>query len=138
MQVDSPSRIRNIAVAGHNTTGKTTLVSSLLYTSGAVPRFMRVEDRNTVTDFDPEEAERGISIGLAVCFAPWKQHKLNLLDAPGYGIFFSEARSALRAADAALICVNTVAGAEVNTEKIWESAAEFELPVIFHLNKMDR
>jgi elongation factor G len=138
MQVDSPSRIRNIAVAGHNTTGKTTLASSLLYTSGAIPRFTRVEDKNTVTDFDPEEGERGISIGLAVCFAPWRQHKLNLLDLPGYGIFFSETRSGLRSADVALLCVNAVAGSEVNTEKVWDSAAEFELPVIFHLNKMDR
>jgi elongation factor G len=138
MQVDSPSRIRNIAVAGHNDTGKTTLVSSLLFASGATPRFGRVEDRSTVTDFDPEEAERGISIGLAACFAPWRQHKLNLLDSPGYGIFFSETRSALRASDVALVCINAVAGAEVNTEKVWEGATELGMPVVFHLNKMDR
>lgn len=138
MQVDSPSRIRNIAVAGHNDTGKTTLASSLLYASGAIQRFARVEDRNTVTDFDPEEGERGISIGLGICWAPWRQHKINLIDCPGYGIFFSEARSGLRVADAALIAINAVAGVEVNTEKIWDAASELELPVIFHLNKMDR
>lgn len=138
MQVDSPLRIRNIAVAGHNDTGKTTLVSSLLFTSGATQRFLKVEDRNTVTDFDAEEGERGISIGMAACFAPWRQHKVNLLDSPGYGIFFSETLCALRAADVALVCVNGVAGAEVNTEKVWEAAAEFEMPVVFHLNKMDR
>ena len=138
MQVDRPEKIRNIAVAGHNDTGKTTLVSALLYTGGATTRFTRVEDGNTLTDFDPEEAERGISIGLAPCFVPWQQHKINLLDSPGYGIFFSEAKCALRAADAALLCVNGVAGVEVNTEKVWASAEEIGLPVMVHLTKMDR
>ncbi len=138
MQVESPTKIRNIALAGHNDTGKTTLASALLYTAGAIQRFARVEDRNTVTDFDPEEAERGISIGLAVCFAPWKQHKINLIDSPGYGIFFSETRAALRAADAALVCVSGVAGVEVNTEKVWDAASDLNLPVLVFLNKMDR
>ena len=138
MQVDSPAKIRNIAIAGHNDTGKTTLASALLFAAGAVPRFSRIEDGSTVTDFDPEEVERGISIGLAVCHLPWRQHKVNLLDSPGYGIFFSETRTALRVADAALVCVNAVAGTEVNTEKVWEAASELELPVILHCNKMDR
>ena len=138
MQVDSPAKIRNIAIAGHNDTGKTTLASALLFTSGAAPRFGKVEDGNTITDFDPEESERGISIGLAVCYAPWKQHKLNFIDSPGYGIFFSETRAALRAADAALLCVSGVAGVEVNTEKVWDATTDLDLPVIIHLNKMDR
>ena len=138
MQVDSPGRIRNIAITGHNDTGKTTLASALLFTAGAVPRFLKIEDGNTVTDFDPEEGERGISIGLGVCHLPWKQHKVNLLDSPGYGIFFSETRAALRVADAALLCVSAVAGAEVNTEKVWEAADDLGLPVILHCNKMDR
>mgnify|MGYP003514772851 CR=1 FL=1 len=138
MQVDSPARIRNLAIAGHNDTGKTTLASALLFTSGAAPRFCKIEDGNTVTDFDPEEVERGISIGLGVCHLPWRQHKVNLLDSPGYGIFFSETRAALRVADAAIVCVSAVAGAEVNTEKVWEAASELELPVVLHLNKMDR
>ncbi len=138
MQVDSPAKIRNIAIAGHNDTGKTTLASALLFTSGAAPRFGKVEDGNTTTDFDPEESERGISIGLAVCYTPWKQHKLNFIDSPGYGIFFSETRAALRAADAALLCVSGVAGVEVNTEKVWDAATDLDLPVIIHLNKMDR
>ncbi|MEO8277783.1 MAG: elongation factor G, partial [Thermoanaerobaculia bacterium] len=138
MQVDSPARIRNIAIAGHNDTGKTTLASSLLFAGGAAPRFGKIEDGNTITDFDPEETERGISIGLAVAHLPWRQHKVNLLDSPGYGIFFSEIRTALRVADCAVVCVNAVAGAEVNTEKVWEAAADLDLPVILHLNKMDR
>ncbi len=138
MQVDSPDKIRNIAVAGHNDTGKTTLVSALLYAGGVTTRLHRVEDGNTLTDFDHEEIERRISIGLAACFVPWQQHKINLLDCPGYGIFFSETQQGLRAADAALLCVNGVAGVEVNTEKVWAAAAELELPLMVCLTKMDR
>ncbi|HYH47410.1 MAG TPA: elongation factor G [Thermoanaerobaculia bacterium] len=138
MQVDSPEKIRNIAVAGHNDTGKTTLVSALLYAAGVTTRLHRVEDGNTLTDFDHEETERGISIGLATCFAPWRQHKVNLIDCPGYGIFLTEAKAGVRAADAVLLAVNSVAGVEVNTEKVWGFAEEIELPVVFHLSKMDR
>ena len=100
MQVDSPEKLRNVAVAGHNDTGKTTLVSALLYAGGVTTRMHRVEDGNTFTDFDHEETERKISIGLAPCFVPWQQHKVNLLDCPGYGIFFTETRAGMRAADA--------------------------------------
>jgi elongation factor G len=138
MQVDSPEKLRNVAVAGHNDTGKTTLVSALLYAGGVTTRLHRVEDGNTLTDFDHEETERRISIGLAACFLPWQQHKINLLDCPGYGIFFSETQQGLRAADSAILCVNGVAGVEVNTEKVWKAAAEFELPVMVTLTKMDR
>ena len=122
MQVDSPDKIRNVAVAGHNDTGKTTLVSALLYAGGVTTRLNRVEDGNTLTDFDHEEVERGISIGLAPCFVPWQQHKVNLLDCPGYGIFFTETQQGMRAADAVLLCINAVAGVEVNTEKVWNFA----------------
>lgn len=138
MQVDSPEKLRNVAVAGHNDTGKTTLVSALLYAGGAVNRMGKVEDGNAVTDFDPEEQQRGISIGLATCYVPWKQSKINLLDCPGYGIFFNETRAGMKAADAVLLCVNAVAGVEVNTERVWQASGEIELPVVFHLTKMDR
>lgn len=138
MQVDRPERIRNVAVAGHNDTGKTTLVSALLYTSGVTTRFNRVEDGNTLTDFDPEETERGISIGLAVCFAPWQQHKINLIDCPGYGIFFTDTKAGMRAADTVLLCVNGVSGVEVNTERVWSYAEEISLPVMINMTKMDR
>jgi elongation factor G len=138
MQVESPQRIRNVAVTGHNDTGKTSLVSALLYASGATPRLLKVDDGNTVTDFDPQEAARGISIGVAPAFAPWKGHKVNLLDCPGYGIFFTETRAGMRAADAVILAVNGVAGVEVNTEKVWQTAGEMGLPVHLHLTKMDR
>ena len=138
MQVDSPEKIRNLALAGHNASGKTTLISALLYTAGVVNRMLRIEDKNTLADFDPEEMERGISIGVSPCFVPWRGHKVNFLDCPGYGIFFTETRAGMRAADAVLLSVNGVAGVEVNTEKVWEAAAEMGLPVILYLAKMDR
>jgi elongation factor G len=138
MQVDSSEVIRNIALTGHNDTGKTTLASAMLYTGGVVNRMNRVEDGNTVTDFDPEEIERGISIGLATCFLPWRQHKINILDCPGYGIFFDETRAAMRAADTAIVCINATAGVQVTTEKVWEFATEIGLPSMIHLTKMDR
>jgi len=138
MQVDTPAKLRNLALAGHNDTGKTTLASAMLHTSGATPKLGRVEDRSTVTDFDPEEHERGISIGLSTAYFGWNGYKFNLIDTPGYGIFFSETRAGIRVADATLACVSAVAGVEVNTEKIWEVCAEIESPLLFHLNKMDR
>jgi elongation factor G len=138
MQVDAPERIRNLALAGHNASGKTTLASALLYTSGAVNRMLRIEDKNTFTDFDPEEMERGISISMAPCWVAWRGHKINLLDCPGYGIFFTETRAGMQAADAVLLSVNAVAGVEVNTEKVWDTAAEIGQPVILYLAKMDR
>src|SRR5882724_9151716 len=138
MQVESPEKIRNVAVAGHNDTGKTTLVSALVYAGGVSTRLNRVEDGNTVTDFDHEEVVRKISIGLATCFVPWRQHKVNLIDCPGYGIFFTETRQGMRAADSVLLAVNAVAGVEVNTEKVWSYAEEIGLPVMIHLSKMDR
>ncbi len=138
MQVDTSDKLRNVAVAGHNDTGKTTLVSALLYAGGVSNRLLRVEDGNTLTDFDHEETERKISIGLATCFVPWQQHKINLIDCPGYHIFLSETKAGMRAADALLLAVSGVAGVEVNTEKVWACAAEIDLPVMFHLTKMDR
>ncbi len=138
MQVESSDKIRNLAIAGHNDTGKTTLASALLYTGGVVNRLHRVEDGNTITDFDPEEIARTISIGLAPCFTPWKEHKINLVDCPGYGIFFVETRAAIRATDAVLLCVNAVSGVEVVTEKAWAFAGKAGSPVMLHLTKMDR
>ena len=138
MQVESSDLLRNVAVVGHNDTGKTTLLSGLLYTGGVSSRLNRVEDGNTVTDFDSEEIARGMSIGLAPCFVPWRKHKINFLDCPGLGGFLNESRVALRATDAALVCVNAVAGVQVSTERVWQFAAELSLPVAIHVTKMDR
>ena len=138
MQVEKPELIRNIAVAGHNDIGKTTLVSSLLYAAGESTRLNKVEDGNTVTDFDAEEVERGISIGLAPCYLGWNQHKVNIIDCPGYGIFMHEIRSGIRAADSLLLCVDMVSGPQVTSEKAWDFAEKLSSPVAIHLTRADR
>jgi elongation factor G len=138
MKVYSGSEIRNVALVGHNDTGKTTLVSQLLFNAGAVTRLGKIEDGTTVTDFDPDEIERKHSISAALAFLEWKNTKINLLDTPGFGIFAMEARSALRVADSAAIIVSGVTGVEVTTEKVWKIADEYKLPRIFIVNKMDR
>ncbi len=138
MQVESPEKIRNLAIAGHSGTGKTTLASALLYTSGVANRLNKTEDGATTTDFDQEEINRGISIGVAPCSVPWKQHKLNLLDCPGYGMFFTDTQAAMRATDGLLLCVDGASGVEVVTEKAWRFAEELGQPVFINLTKMDR
>jgi elongation factor G len=132
------SSIRNVAVVGHGGCGKTTLVSALLFDMGAVTRLGRIEDGTTVTDFDPDEVERRISLQTAVAFGEWRKTKINLIDAPGYANFLSEARSALRVADAALVVVDAVAGVEVQTEKVWRYAEEYGIPRFIVVNRMDR
>ena len=138
MKVYSGSEIRNVAVVGHNDTGKTTLVTQLLFNVGAITRLGRIEDGTTVTDFDHDEIERKHSISAAVAFAEWQNTKINLIDTPGFGIFVMEARSALRVVDAAAIVVSGVTGVEVSTERVWKFAEEFELPRLVVINKMDR
>jgi elongation factor G len=138
MKIFSAPDIRNIAVVGHNTVGKTTLVASLLHTAGATTRQGRIEDGTCPTDFDTEEIERKISINLACAHAVYKDTKINFLDAPGYGIFAPEARAAVAAADSVLIVCDAVSGVEVQTEKVWKFAREFERPVLFVINRMDR
>ncbi len=138
MQVDSPAMIRNMTLTGHADTGKTTMASALLYTGGAATRMQRVEDGNAVTDFDPQEVERGNSIGLGACFVPWRKHKVNIVDVPGSGMFGVEARAGIRATDAAVLVVNAASGVEVSTEQMWTYAASIDQPVLVHLNKMDR
>jgi len=138
MKVYSGSEIRNVAVVGHNDTGKTTLVSQLLFNAGATTRLGRIEDGTTVTDFDPDEIERRHSISAAIAFAEWKNTKINLIDTPGFGIFVMEARGALRIADAAAVVVSGVTGVEVTTEKVWKFAEEYGLPRVIVVNKLDR
>lgn len=138
MKVYSGSEIRNIALAGHNDTGKTTLVSQLLFDAGATTRLGRIEDGTTTTDFDADEIDRKHSISAAIAYVEWKNTKINLLDTPGFGIFLMESKAALRVADAAAIVVSGVTGVEVTTEKVWKFADGFELPRMVIVNKLDR
>jgi elongation factor G len=138
MKVYEAPSIRNVAVVGHGGCGKTTLVSALLYDVEAVNRMGRVEDGTTVTDFDPDEIERKISLQAALAYGEWKKNKINFIDAPGYANFLAEAKAALRVADAALVVVDAVAGVEVQTEKVWGYASEFGIPRIIAVNRMDR
>lgn len=130
--------IRNIALVSHSGAGKTMLAEALLHFSGATTRLGRIEDGTTTADFEDEEIRRGISLSTAVVPVEYKDHKLNLLDTPGYTDFVGEVISALRVADSALILVDSVAGAEVGTEIAWNYCDQFELPRFVVINKMNR
>jgi elongation factor G len=130
--------IRNVGVVGHGDSGKTTLTAGLLFSTGATNRLLRVDEGNTITDFDEEEIARKITISTAVAVAEWKKAKINLLDTPGYNIFINDTGGALAAADAALVLVDGVAGVEVQTEKVWQFTNQYRLPRAIVINKLDR
>src|SRR5271156_3214081 len=136
--------IRNVGIVGHGDTGKTQLVSSLLYTAGMTPRLGKVADGSTITDWDEEEVARKISINTGLAYAEWQaagqpeKTKINLLDTPGYSTFINETKSSLIAADASLILVDAAAGVQVVTERVWDYATEYDQPRAFVLNWMDR
>jgi elongation factor G len=131
-------RIRNVALVGHGGAGKTTLAEALLFVSGAISRMGRVEDANTVCDFDPEEHKRGISVSLALAPFEWEGHKVNLIDAPGYADFVGDVAAALYAADLAIFVVSAVEGVEVQTEIAWRMADAAGIPRAVFVNKLDR
>jgi elongation factor G len=138
MKTYEPTAIRNILLVGHGGAGKTTLAEALLFASGATTRMGSVEDGNTVTDFEPEETQKQISVSVAMAPVEWRDVKLNLVDAPGYADFIGDVRAALRAVDACLFVVSAVDGVEVQHEVVWELAVEQGLPRAFFVNKMDR
>ncbi|OGK99688.1 MAG: translation elongation factor G [Candidatus Rokubacteria bacterium RIFCSPHIGHO2_12_FULL_73_22] len=131
-------KIRNVGVVGHGGVGKTSLVEALLFTAGALTRLGKVDDGSTTTDFDPDEIKRKISINTAVAYCDWKGHRINLVDTPGYGDFIADARAGLRVVEAAVVVVDAVAGVQVQTEKVWKFASEFELPRVIVVNRLDR
>jgi len=133
-----PEKIRNVALVGHGGAGKTTLAEALAYRAGAVSRPGRVEDCNTVADFEPEEHKHRMSISTSLVPLEWDGFKINLLDCPGYADFTSEALRALRVADLAVFVVSAVEGVEVQTELLWREAARLGLPRLIFVNKLDR
>ncbi len=130
--------IRNVLLVGHGGAGKTSLLEAMLFTSGAITRMGTVEDGNTVSDHDPDEQKRGISVSLSMAPVVWKDTKINVLDAPGYADFVGDLRSAVRAVDAVIVVVSAVDGVEVQTEYAWELAVDEGLPRAIFVNKLDR
>jgi elongation factor G len=138
MRVHDAASIRNVAVVGHGGSGKTQLVSALLFDAGMVNRLGKVDEGNTVTDYDEEEITRKHTLTASLAYAEWNKHKINLIDTPGFGNFFSDARAAIHVADGALIVVDGVAGVEVQTEKAWAACEERALPRLIVVNRLDR
>ncbi len=133
-----PEKVRNVALVGHGGSGKTTLAEALLFVGGATSRRGTVEQGTTVLDFEPEEIDRGISLGLGAATFNWNEHRINLIDTPGSSDFSGDARSALRAVDLALFVVSGVDGVEVQTEQLWKVAEEEGIPRAVVVTKLDR
>ena len=132
------TKIRNLGLVGHGGVGKTSLVEAVLYAAGATTRLGRVDDGTSVTDSDPDEIKRKITISTAVAHCDWKGHRLHLVDTPGYGDFITDARAGLRVVEGAIVVVCGVAGVEVQTEKVWRFANDYSLPRLAFVNRLDR
>ena len=131
------NRVRNVVLLGHSGSGKTTYSEAALYYSGATKRFGKVEDGNTVSDYEAEEIRRKVSINTSVIPVEWQDTKINFLDTPGYFDFAAEVKLAMNVADTGLIMVSAKSGVEVGTEKAWEYCEEMHLPRIIFINQMD-
>src|ERR671937_428567 len=138
MKVYDAGTIRNVALVGHSGSGKTQLASAILSDSGMVNRLGKVDEGTTVTDFDEEEIARKHTLSSSLAYAEWQKTKINIIDTPGFANFLSDAKAALRVAEGALVCVDAVAGVEVQTEKLWAEAASLNLPRIVVLNRLER
>ncbi len=138
MKTFPTAKIRNVALVGHGGAGKTTLAEALLFVAGAIPRMGKVEDGNTVCDFDPEEARRHISVSLSLAPFDHDGVKVNLIDPPGYADFVGDVAAALRVADLAVFVVSAVEGVEVQTQMAWRMAEKRAIPRAIFVNKLDR
>ena len=138
MAMADVGKLRNIVILSHGGAGKTSLSEALLYSTNATTRLGRVDDGNTVSDYEPEEVKRGGSIQTALAPCNWNGHKVNFLDTPGYDDFIGEVTAALRVAEGAVILVAATSGVEVGTERAWSRCDEEGIPRMFFINKMDR
>ena len=134
----STELIRNVVLLSHSGAGKTILSEAILNQTGVTNRVGTVEDGTTVSDFEPEEAKRGNSVQTSILHVPWRNHKINILDTPGYADFRGEVVSGIRVADSAIIVVSAPAGLEVGTAQMWNMADDRNLPRIVYISKMDR
>ncbi|MFN8459331.1 MAG: elongation factor G [Anaerolineae bacterium] len=131
-------KIRNVVLLGHSGCGKTSLAEAMLFNTGATTRLGRVEDGNTISDYDEEEIHRTMSLNLSVVPCEWEGHKINILDAPGYADFQGEMLNGLHVADTVIIVIDASAGIEVGTQLTWQMAVENKKPIAIFVNKMDR
>jgi elongation factor G len=131
-------KIRNVVLVGHSGSGKTALAEALLFAAGATTRMGKVEDGNTVTDFEPEERNRRSSVSLAMAPFDWNGHRINVIDTPGVSDFIGEVHAAMRVADLALFVVSAVDGVEVQTEHLWRVAEQEGIARAVFVNKLDR
>ena len=133
-----PEKVRNVALVGHGGSGKTTLAEAMLFVGGATKRQGSVDQGTSLFDHEPEEIDRGISLGLAVATVDWNGHRINIIDTPGGSDFAGDARAGLRASDLALFVVSAVDGVEVQTEQLWEIAGDEGIPRAVVISKLDR
>jgi elongation factor G len=138
MKEYTSDKLRNVALVGHQSSGKTSLVEAMLFNTGAITRLGKIEEANTISDWDDEERARKLSLSTSLIPLEWNDHKINVLDAPGYTDFQGEMKNAIRVADAVIVIVDAVSGVEVGTELAWEYAREYQQPIIVVINKMDR
>jgi elongation factor G len=138
VKVYSGENIRNVAIVGHGHSGKTTLLSAMLYTAAATPRLGRVDDGSATTDYDEEEIARKMSIAASAAYVEWEKTKINLIDTPGFNMFVHEAKMVLPVVDAAIVVVDGVAGVEVVTQRVWNDCEEYKTPRLIVVNRMDR
>ncbi|MGI5880389.1 MAG: elongation factor G [Syntrophomonadaceae bacterium] len=136
MKVYPTSKIRNIALVGHGGTGKTSLAEAMLFNTGAIKRMGKVDDGNTVSDYTPEEVKRQITISSSLVPCEYRDHKINLVDTPGYSDFYFEVVGAMRVVDSMLLLLSATAGVEVQTEIVWQDYPD--IPKLAFINKMDR
>ena len=137
MNIYETTQIRNVVVLGHGSAGKTTMIEAMAYVTGVTNRLARVDDGNTISDFDKEEIKRKFSIGTSVVPIEYEDIKVNFLDTPGYFDFVGEVEEALSAADAAIIVVNGKSGVQVGTEKAWDFCEKYNLPRMIFVTNMD-
>ncbi|MEZ4525893.1 MAG: elongation factor G [Desulfobacterales bacterium] len=131
-------KLRNVALVAHNGAGKTSLAEAILFKAGVTTRIGRVEEGNTAMDFEPEEVKRASSISTGLHQFTWQKHTVTLLDTPGDQNFFTDTRLCMEAADGAVAVVDAVDGVRFQTEQAWEFAAEFDIPCVIFINKMDK
>jgi elongation factor G len=138
MKSYTPDKIRNICLASHGGTGKTTLAEAILYVTGVKKRFGTVEEGSTTSDYNSDEIERKISINTSLMHCEWNGHKINILDTPGYADFRGEVKSAMSAADMVVIPVKATALLDVGTEIAWDYSEEYKIPAMFVINELDK